>query len=950
MHPPRSVAAPFGLRLQRCLALTLLASHGCRCERSLADLAPDFDDSLLQLADEAYMKPIRGVRQFEGEEGLEVKPTKTARCNRTLAVKGLSTVFNCRPECPYMAQLPGPCQFKCITRAMCQAGEGDPLAMVPDDDDMTCRRCSAAGCKKCDEHDPTVCAEDGCAVGYVYDLLHKKCTVVGGPFFIGVKLVIVGLVAYLLLWYFDLACVRPAANEKGLEAGLQFREATKLGHTDSAGRQQHSLCTNLHAAASCKIAGPGTVLHFNFQLVVIIWSLVLAGVWFLLAEMQDPALMLVGLRHADTPDKLCALVFWGHDVNVRAKAAKIGFLVFAYVFTFVGTVVYAMVQRKRFHAMDDSSTMKDFVALVRGLPIRRGTDASVEDDTLKLLESATNRKLVGVSVAWYTAEREEEVQKALEAETVALEEAWNGGAPEEGVAARPRTASLLRRVLGRMDGVLFNIHGVELEGRDASKDLPVKDLLAELQTSGFAFAVFNSEEARDAAVKVSQESRGFAVPGEPERRVWLQCKHMEPETVMFASLGISDVQFASNIFWGWVLVGVAQSMWIFCFFLPYAYYISAFTYAHGDEPDAWAKIFLTLLVIVGNQVMYQVCSMVAYMAGFKFKDYVEAYYTLLYSATCLINVLVDLFITAVLAYRQMVGLGVPTVDGGLLSDLKSYHDIFDASSMQRSLGIQNWLYCFPGVFLIPFIIEPVVTLMLMRHLMQLLVRAHAELTTRQAQVALTPFVPMDMGRYADILLNVLLATISLFFASGFYLKIFLALAGSHVFVIIYDHYRVLRCVPAFYYASDLIERFSQAMLGVPCGMILVAIIIKSNCISGPREHGPFCVRDGHLALRAAVAFTLHILAYIFIHRYVVEWAVILDDHKKASDDYATVAATTPASWFSRNPVHCLRSKFVHEQDPPCIFHVDGKEHLLRANPSIGCHYEKPHLAEGAGYS
>lgn len=43
----------------------------------------------------------------------------------------------------------------------------------------------------------------------------------------------------------------------------------------------------------------------------------------------------------------------------------------------------------------------------------------------------------------------------------------------------------------------------------------------------------------------------------------------------------------------------------------------------------------------------------------------------------------------------------------------------------------------------------------------------------------------------------------------------------------------------------------------------------------------------------------------------------------------------PATHFSTNPVHCLRSKFILEDKPPQAIYAVGKEHTMVANPKIG---------------
>jgi len=370
--------------------------------------------------------------------------------------------------------------------------------------------------------------------------------------------------------------------------------------------------------------------------------------------------------------------------------------------------------------------------------------------------------------------------------------------------------------------------------------------------------------------------------------------------------------------------------------------VCAFSYAKGSQPDVVHGYIFSFLVVAGNLLMNEVCNFVAHAVGFQHNDYAEVFYTLLYLGACTINVVADLWITAVVTYRQAAGMHMPTADGVPLTDL-SLHELFESFAMQKALGLQTWKYNFPPSFLFPFILEPLVTLVIMRHLMKLLVRSHSELTDRQCEKALAIMAPMNMARYGDVILNVTLSTLCLFFPAGFFLKMFVALALSHLYLIVLDTYRVLRCVPSFCYSSHVIDRCAQLLLGVPCGFILLAVVVKSNCASGQEAmSGMFCVRDRNLILRMCAAFIIHLLLYGLAH-----WAVVAvcercwsSSHEKAVQSFAEVAAKTPSSWFTANPVHCLRSHFMHGHSPPCVYNRPGYEHLLRANPAIACYFEE----------
>jgi len=475
-----------------------------------------------------------------------------------------------------------------------------------------------------------------------------------------------------------------------------------------------------------------------------------------------------------------------------------------------------------------------------------------------------------------------------------------------------------------------------------------------LQTTDVAFAVFKTEDSRDRAVAASEAASGFVVSGHP-LRITLQTEEVEPESVCFHNFGHPEGRKLYHITIGVLIMLFSNLLWGILFYLPYAYYVAAFTYAHGDEPDSVSSTIFGLLVVIGNQVMYFICATVTEYAGFQFLDYNQAFYTVLYSLACGINVTVDLMITGYLAYRQMVTLGVHTGEGELLASLTSLHDIVEAFSMQKSLGNQIWLYNYPASFLVPFIVEPLFAIGLFRHLMIVIVRAHGELSTRQCEQALTIFVPMDLGRYADVLVNAFLAVCALFCAPGYIQYNFGALCLCHIYIIVYDQYRVLRCVPGFNYSTDFIERIGQGLFGICSAMMLAALVFKSNCMheGKKQEAGLFCVRDGALLARMIAAFVGHMVLYLLIINLLLPLCMRTRDHQQASDTYEQVARRVPCSWcsayvfdldgkqnswFSANPVHCLRSKLLHGHAKPCIYYRRGKEYLLKEDPSIGCHF------------
>jgi len=940
----------------------------CAGERAQANLDDNATD-ILSTASIGGPVPVRGLmgmakkrhlgrfarHRAEAQEFVGVhdqdQSRDTAMCYAVVWVNSLEAVNHmmCPEHCGYVAEespeiQPKGCYFRCVRALDCGQGTSDPKASIPDPAMHYCRRCNLPGCTKCALGSFDMCLPNKCALGYYYD--GSTCVSRGASTLLLVEQVLQGFFFLLAVWYADLRLWRPTAGHDHVRQGLALRERTKLlapRASCDGGRSHCPLLTNFQLTRTANVAGPGTVLHFNFQMAIVVWASLVAAWWFVLVSVTEEELFILGTRPASTPIQFCGVLHRGYHYHVNNMWVKVLFLGVTYVFSIVGSIVYAAVQLKRFHMMDDCTTMKDFVAVVKGLPRRLG-NATAEEDTKVFLQKNTGEELVGVSICWNIWNRVDEVNKALEADMHGTDDTdgrsesaqGDGTVNDTGELPQELQASCIRRLMMRVDGILFRICGgaepdVNKLDEDGHKSL--REMLLGLETTGWAFAIFKTERSRDKAVATCRAARGFQIQGMNER-VTLQQMDIEPETIDFSNFGRPHSQFLWNLINGLVAIIFAQTLWALLFYLPYAYYMAAFTYAHGDTPDSYATTIFTLLVVVGNQLMYQVCGYVSDSAGFMFRDNREAFYTVLYSFTCFLNIVVDIYITGLLAYRQMVGLGVHTRDGTPLADLESPHDILEAFSMQKTLGNQIWSYNFPSTFLIPFIVEPVIAIGLFRHLMILIVGSRPDLSCRQAEKALQIFVPMDMSRYADILLNVLCCVLCFFCASGYYLRTTVALALSHLWILMYDHYRVLRCVPGFCYSSDKIDRISQAVLAVPWGLLLVALIFKSNCMSGLKEAtGPMCVRDAALAGRMLLGFTCHMVVFLAVQIFILPRVLSRYEHVEAEEDYFSLARRLDCTWFSCNPVHCLRSKLIHNHSPHCFFWIRGREHPTNRSPS-----------------
>merc|ERR1719210_876488 len=139
-------------------------------------------------------------------------------------------------------------------------------------------------------------------------------------------------------------------------------------------------------------------------------------------------------------------------------------------------------------------------------------------------------------------------------------------------------------------------------------------------------------------------------------------------------------------------------------------------------------------------------------------------------------------------------LGFRTYTGQKLSDVGSFTERFETYAMQRLLAENLFIYAFPSTYLIPFILEPVFACFVPLVLGIAIVGTHPELSLPQAEEWVAP-IEIDLGRYADILLNMALGIGIFYFPGGYTHTLFLGMAFSHIYTYLLDKYRLLRTVP-----------------------------------------------------------------------------------------------------------------------------------------------------------
>jgi len=370
------------------------------------------------------------------------------------------------------------------------------------------------------------------------------------------------------------------------------------------------------------------------------------------------------------------------------------------------------------------------------------------------------------------------------------------------------------------------------------------------------------------------------------------------------------------------------------FYAPYAWSVFSFNYDNGQQPGAIYSIVFSMVVVVGNAIMYEVCARVSDSVQYRFKDSRETTYMLFYTIACSFNIAIDFVTTYFTTWEIIKGLHFRTYHGTPIHEIGSFTDRFESYAMQRVLAENTYRYAFPSTYLIPFLLEPMITIAVPYKIGQIIVRTHPEMQGKQAEEFLAA-PAMEMGRYADLILNLILGVMIFWFPGGWTHQLFFGLAVSHIYIYLFDHMRVLRTIPTCTFASMDVDWWSQVALIPLCGMVLACCIFKAN-----RQGYGILLEGNDIVKVCGVAFFGHALLHLALLVYVVPLFGKKPEPNPELDNltYKDVAQSRAASWFSTNPIHCLRSRLIYKHTPACVYLHPGKEHILMVNEKIGCYF------------
>eukprot|EP00933_Yihiella_yeosuensis_P051491 TRINITY_DN4943_c0_g2_i1.p1 TRINITY_DN4943_c0_g2~~TRINITY_DN4943_c0_g2_i1.p1 ORF type:complete len:964 (-),score=183.11 TRINITY_DN4943_c0_g2_i1:158-3049(-) len=824
----------------------------------------------------------------------------------------------CPDKCPYAAEMTNQfCHFRCVKAKECGLHGTVKNASIPSDKLMTCRHCNVAGCSECVAAPPGSTGSKfeqcvHCMPGYTLNS-DGKCDINGQWIWITIVVVVACLVPGVL-WYFYVMVTKPQENTEGIDAAMESRNRQMLSEQGEDGElAAYPLTTNL---CGKDVAGPGTTVYFRFQAALLIWGGVLFTVWMGFAIFVSTDLLQLGNREAKSPQILCAVIHWGRGRQIELLWTKVYWLVFAWIFSFLGATYYAVTSTMYFTQYDDDhDTMSDFAARLEGFPRFRGT-AQVEVTLKEIVERTTGQEVVGVSIGWDYSEEADEVQ-------VLTDQQFLDGPPARPTPEEEAQAGLHDFITDQV----LDAWEVDMNAAWVS-EAQAKRQIGFLESTSSALVVFNTQEARDRAVATSQN--GIQIHG---AMCSLKIETYEPEAVHWENFSVSKGAKLRNVVGSYVLLLVSCIVWSICLFYPYAIYMSSFSYANGDKPGMLSKNIFSILVVLAQLGLFVASKVCSELIGWRYEDSVQKTYTALYTMSVLFELGLTVSLLSYLSYKQMVGIGAHTATGTLLRDLDSYQHIFESYPMQKSIGNLLFQFCFPATFLVPFICEPLGICLLPLFCGRFIVGGNKRVKGMYAEKALR-LGDMEQGRYGDVVFNAILCSLVSFVAPAYIHMIFGVFFLSHLVIYAADQYKVLRFVQKFTLSSPSVHKLAMQLFVIPVGLLAGATLFKWNQMHAGEHLGSGPLTNAELYKYCGIATLGSVLLQLLMLE-IVTGCFGGSEGKAGGKTYSEVATDTAATYFSTNKVHCLRSKYIYGHSPAQAIYAAGQEHRMQANPEIG---------------
>eukprot|EP00929_Paragymnodinium_shiwhaense_P112988 TRINITY_DN81252_c0_g1_i1.p1 TRINITY_DN81252_c0_g1~~TRINITY_DN81252_c0_g1_i1.p1 ORF type:complete len:1089 (-),score=243.62 TRINITY_DN81252_c0_g1_i1:159-3425(-) len=998
------VTAAFGVRglLTRVSsrAWSSLEAEGDRAER---DLLHAFAGGALGNASAAasWRRPpgafaVAGTNQTPGSAAPHLGQANGAAIVCGELVQAHPDSMTCPTACPFMRIDPTKvCNFQCVTADRCSAD--DPLFSYADPEVMRCGVCHVAACQSCGAT-ARMCGT--CQAGY--ELLEGKCYSKNRLYwwlFYG----LCGSLVVLVVVYVVSLALRPVTNDDVLANALRFRDYTRTRR--DADNRLFSWSTDVRNEYT---SGVGVMLFFNGQYYVLWYGVVVLAVTSALAIYFSRRPAIMKARGGDTSDAFnaCNADVRGQLEIVEDMEYVYFFAILGlYVFTTVAALVFSVLQTRFYNQKSLMlTTMQDYVLHATGLPKMPGTD-NVEEE-LKAFFGAefgnAGCEVVGVSPCWDYRKFSDEIDEQVRFDLDERERTWelkhfgqgNSLREKENDAAEARASTRLdfagsggtsprkgskedSRCCGslscgkrcgvfvrdnlRSADALLGIGGSEDSDHIGPEDKGAREVQAMLETirtSGSAFVVFKTEAQRDKA----QEYLKDQVLVFRDHEIDFLVPDCEPETVLWAGYGQKDEHTYLNIFLGILVIFLSICLLDFFFYFPSVAYFISVSSVKGMTQGGFQGTILGMLVCVCNAIIYIIIGKVADWIRFDSVGSHQRFYVVSYTFAVFFNTVIDLWVVMLLAQGYTVDQATKMHAGGMDTSM-SARAVLDNPTMQRVIYTQFVAYIFPSCLLLPFVAEPFVNQGLFQ-IFKWLVRSRTDISVQDAEIFLQ-CPQFDLARYGDILINLSLCLGTLAFTYRDLWWIFMCLVLSSVWLYYLDKWRLLRGSTKGAFVSNKMDVTAQWLAAFPCAIIACCLVFRMFGIAemlllqevlaeidglgiGTFSRFARYLNKDIVSMAMFLAAALHCVFHFLALRWLVpRWSEVSAEGHDFEVAYESSASEVACNWFNSNPVHCLRSKYIHNHETPCVKFENGRNYLLLKNEELGLWYQREEPPENS---
>jgi hypothetical protein len=709
------------------------------------------------------------------------------------------------------------------------------------------------------------------------------------------------------------------------------------------------------------------MLHFRFQAFWLLWALTVvitaASVSYTHGRFKGDDILSATPTHEEVFQS-CSNFGTNTAMQIVAVQQAFKWYTFAvYVGTTVACIAFAIIQQRSYYDEEANNvTMEDFGLAVYHMPVEKARN-NIEEDYTKYFKNLFGEKsVIGVSICWDYAQIEDDVIEQVTSHLHESDKEFDGEfltdsyVPNVYKQVKHDRQGCNLPELRCLDNMIV---GSSVDSESSEHVSPraceskVKALIENLSTTGIVFVILNSEKEQQRALELvktrAEEGNPIKYEG-VEQPLMIRRETWDPATLLWTGFSVRKHQRNINILKGVLIVMTVIVVWAVCFYGPYVMYVLSWAnVAGGSQGDANTMSMLSLMCAIGNQVVYFTCAKVADMVGFRSKDFAMTFNCCLYTIAVFINIVVDVSLMLVMAHGYQQDSGMDP------------HATIRNPSFQYSLYLQLVTYLYPMTLLAPYMAEPLPMNIIPYFLSKWMVRSAFSISRYDAEQSLV-CPEFDLLRYGDIIINVSTVIICFFLASSSLWWIFTWLLVSNLVIYMWDHFRFLRCCQETFFANDLMECCSQLISALPCALLAAAYVFKryegeellksfdvAIVRSDPRDIlKPMRAEDFRVDLKdissdlwytVIAAFWAHLVIHIFVVKCLVP-KLLPADEEVSEVSYATFQKHHACNWFNSNPVHCLRSAFLHNHSPPYLYFVRGKEYTHKRNDEIHQYYEE----------